>query len=137
MKYNDLLNLRNTSMKINDKVSLEASRAVLAQAMTIAISEKFVDRTNISKDIVDKAIKKEAKMMRESCEYDDSKLAVALLLESWLPKMITKDELKSWLTDQNHNLSGKDLFMKVKSIAMNEFGTSLNMKDLIDVCNSF
>lgn len=116
-----LQNEMYAAMKNKDKVRKETLSSIINTAKNIAIANK--DKDNVSEAIVDDAIRKELKTVKEqieTCPADrtenlevfKTKLSI---IESFMPKQMTEKEIKQFILDNFSDVlatKNKGLVMK-------------------------
>jgi uncharacterized protein YqeY len=137
MTREELVKIRTEAMKAKDTVTLEAVRGVLTQIDSLAISEKIADRNNPPQELVNKAVIKELGIITESAKYDPSKAAVAAVIQTDKPYMISEEDMSKFalnLLENTNPESALKLFLSAKLPIESEFDGVCDMKKLKQVC---
>ena len=106
MKFEVLQKDMIAAMKAKDKIRKDAISSLVSAAKKIAIDENC--RDNISEEIVDRAILKEQKSVKEqldTCPADRAELHAEYharydIIYEYAPKMLSADEVEQILTDK-------------------------------------
>jgi uncharacterized protein YqeY len=110
-----------TAMKAHDKVRKDAISSLISAVKKIAIDEGC--RDNIQEELVDRAIIKEMKLVKEqleTCPEERAELkagyqATYNVIKEYAPAMMSEEEIKTFITEQYSDLlatKNKGMIMK-------------------------
>lgn len=106
MQFDTLQKAMISAMKARDKARKDSISVLVSAAKKLAIDEG--SRENIPDELVDRAILKEIKSVKEqidTCPADRTDLkeqytATLQVMEEFAPKLLSEDEIKAILTDK-------------------------------------
>ncbi len=110
-----------TAMKAHDKVRKDAISSLISAVKKIAIDEGC--RDNIQEELVDRAIIKEMKLVKEqleTCPEERAELKASYqatydIIKEYAPAMMSEDEIKAFITEKYSELlatKNKGMIMK-------------------------
>ncbi len=110
-----------TAMKAHDKVRKDAISSLISAVKKIAIDEGC--RDNIQEELVDRAIIKEMKLVKEqleTCPEERAALKASYqttydIIKEYAPAMMSEDEIKAFITEKYAELlatKNKGMIMK-------------------------
>lgn len=123
MKFNELQKIMYEAMKEKNKIRKDTVSSIINSAKNAAIANK--DKDNITEELVDNAIRKELKVIKEqieTCPVDRTEKleefkAKLEVVESLMPKQLTADEIKAELeANFKEVLDTKNKGMIMKSV---------------------
>lgn len=143
MLYTEIKNQIKEAMKIKDTVRKDVLKLVVDKAKTIIKeTNPHDDGSCIPDDVIIQAVNKEMKQLnqtkdmlkgKEDTELYETTVQKIYILESYLPKMMTREEIKVAVTNILHNGEHYHNFGMVMKAVMSELKGKADSKLITEV----